>query len=64
MQAIALAFLAATAVGGLAWVLSIFAVGEKKGRVSPSVRREGGYPPPPVRPTRASARAVNRSKGR
>ena len=64
MQALALAFLAATAIGGLAWVF-IYPLlsGEKKGRDPPRLDREARAERR-VRPTRTSARAANRSKDR
>ena len=64
MQALALAFLAATAIGGLAWVF-IYPLlsGEKKAEKSPRL----GAPNrsrPRARSTRTSARAASRSKDR
>ena len=56
MQALALAFLAATAIGGLAWVFHLSApVGREEGRASPRLRREAGA-------GRASGRKDQRSR--
>ena len=64
MQALALAFLAATAIGGLAWVfLYPLSVGGEKGRESPRLGRQSRSRPR-VRSTRTSARAASRSKDR
>ena len=65
MQALALAFLAATAIGGLAWVF-IYPLlsGEKKAESSPRLGRQGRSRSRRARPTRASARAASRSKDR
>ena len=64
MQTLALAFLAATAIGGLAWVF-IYPLlsGEKKAesRRASIARSE---PAGAFRPRRASARAANRSRDR
>ena len=64
IQTLALAFLAATAIGGLAWVfLYPLLSGEKKAEA----RRASVAKPEPaarVRPTRTSARAASRSRDR
>jgi tight adherence protein B len=64
MQTLALAFLAAAAIGGIAWVF-IYPLlsGEKKAE---SRRASVAKPsrPPSVRAKRASARAAIRSKAR
>ena len=64
MQALALAFLAATAIGGLAWVF-IYPLlsGERKAENSPCLDREAGAGAR-ARSTKTSARAANRSKDR
>ena len=64
MQALALAFLAATAIGGLAWVfLYPLLSGEKKAE---SRRASVAKPEPAAArtPTRTSARAASRSRDR
>ena len=66
MQTLALAFLAATAVGGVAWVFVYpIAVGRAEGREAP--RRRSRAPEPrrgAPAPTRPSARAASRSRDR
>ena len=64
MQTLALAFLAATAIGGLAWVfLYPLLSGERKAEKPPRLGRQAGAGRPPGR-QEPSARAASRSRDR
>ena len=64
MQTLALAFLAATAIGGLAWVfLYPLLSGEKKAESRRASVAES-EPAAAARPKRPSARAASRSRAR
>ena len=64
MQTLALAFLAATAIGGLAWVFIYPSLSGEKKAESRRASIARSEPRRRARPTRASARAASRSRDR
>ena len=63
MQTLALAFLAATALGGVAWVF-IYPLLSASGRPNPAAPRSRVPTLRRARPKKASARAASRSRDR